>query len=112
MKIVFTATGKDWDSNVDSVFGRAEGYILYNEEEKKLSWFSNEENRNSGHGAGIQAGQNVAGLGADVVITGGKVGPKAFDVLKKAGIMIYSGAGIKTVKETYNSYKKGELSEI
>lgn len=112
MKIVFTAAGKNWDSPLDSVFGRAEGYILYHEEKNKLSWFTNAENRNAGHGAGIHASQNVANLGADVVITGGKVGPKAFDVLKKAGIMIYSGAGIKTVKEAYNSYKKGELSEI
>ena len=111
MKIVFTATGKDWNAHVDSVFGRAEGYILYNEEEKKISWFSNEENRNTGHGAGIQAGQNVAGLGADVVITGGKVGPKAFDVLKNAGITIYSIAGNKTVKEAFDLFKKGELIE-
>jgi len=109
MKIVFTSTGKEWDSLVDSVFGRAVGFILYDEEKDKLNWFSNNENRHAGHGAGIQAGQNVAGLGADVVITGGKVGPKAFDVLKKAGIMIYSGTSNKTVKEAFDLFKKGEL---
>lgn len=111
MKIVFTSTGKDWNAHIDSVFGRAEGYILYNEEEGKLSWFSNAENRNAGHGAGIHAGQNVTGLGADVVITGGKVGPKAFDVLKKAGIKIYENAGNKSVKEAFTAYKNGDLSK-
>lgn len=87
MKIIFTSTGKDWDSTVDSVFGRAEGYILYNEEEDKLSWFSNLENRNAGHEAGINAGQNVAGWGAEVVIMGGDIGSKAANVLKSAGII-------------------------
>lgn len=56
--------------------------------------------------------QYVAGLGADVVITGGKVGPKAFDVLKNADIEIYSGAGKKTVKEALTAYKKGELIKV
>jgi len=112
MKIVFTSTGKDWDSPVDSVFGKAEGYILYQEEKDKLSWFSNAVNRNTGHGAGIHAGQNVASLGADMVITGGKVGPKASDVLKKAGIKIYIGAGNQTVKEAFSAYKNGELTEL
>lgn len=112
MKIVFTSTGKNWDSPLDSVFGRAEGYILYNEEKNKLSWFSNAENRNAGHGAGIQAGQNVAGLGADIVITGGMVGPKASEILKKAGIKIYSSVDKKSVKGAYSAYKNDELIEV
>jgi len=112
MKIAFTSTGKKWDSPLDSVFGRAEGYILYNEEKNKLNWFSNAKNRNAGHGAGIQAGQNVAGLGANIVITGGDIGPKAADVLKKAGIKIFVDAGNKTVKEAFSAYKKGELTEL
>lgn len=112
MKIVFTSTGKNWESPIDSIFGRAKGYILYNDEEDKLSWSSNEKNRNAGHGPGVQAGQDVAGLGAKVVITGGDVGPKAADVLKKAGIKIYADIGEKSVKEAFTAYKKGELTEF
>lgn len=111
MKIAFTSTGKKWDSPLDSVFGRAEGYILYDDETNKIKWHSNSMNRNAGHGAGIQAGQNVAGLGANVVITGGDIGPKAADILKKAGIKIYTGAGNRSVKEAFTAYKNGKLTE-
>ncbi len=111
MKIAFTSTGKNWDSPVDSVFGRAEGFLLFDEEKDDLSWYSNDENRKAGHGAGIQAGQNVAGLGAKVLITGGDVGPKATDVLKKAGIEIYASLGKKSVKEAYDAFHAGELND-
>lgn len=111
MKILLTSSGKDWDSMISPVFGRAEGYILYNEDNDHISWFSNEKNRNAGHGAGIQAGQDVAGLGAQVLITGGDVGPKALEVLRKAGIEIYSGVGDKTVKEAFEAYMSGVLND-
>jgi len=109
MKIAFTSIGKNWDSPVDSVFGRAEGFLLFDEEKDDLSWHSNDENRNAGHGAGVQAGQNVAGMGAKVLITGGDVGPKATEVLKKAGIEIYASLGKKSVKEAYAAFNNGDL---
>jgi len=112
MKIAFTTTGKNWNSILDSVFGRAEGYILYDDETNEIIWHSNLKNRNAGHGAGVQAGQYVAGLGAKIVITGGDVGPKATDVLKKAGIKIFIGASNKSVKEALSAYKNDELTEL
>ena len=108
MKIVFTTTGKNWESEIDTVFGRAHGFILYDEENDELTWYSNIENRKAGHGAGVQAGQDVAGLGADVLITGGDVGPKAMDVLNKAGIEIFAALGKKSIKEAYEAYQNKE----
>lgn len=112
MKIAFTSTGKNWDSQLDSVFGRAAGYILIDDKTNEINWHSNSSNRNAGHGAGVQAGQNVAGLGANVVITGGDIGPKAADVLKKAGINIFTNAGNISVKEAYEAYKHKQLKNI
>jgi predicted Fe-Mo cluster-binding NifX family protein len=106
MKIVFAATGKNWDSLVDSRFGRAEGYTLYDEEKDELSWHSNAENKSAGHGAGVQAGQKVASLGADIVVTGGSFGPKAGDVIRAAGIEMIPDVGEITLKEAYSKIKK------
>src|SRR3989339_773758 len=102
MKIVFTATGKDKSSNLDMRFGRAQGFILLDEDTKKISWHSNEQNIEAAHGAGIQAGQTVIDLGAEVVITGGDFGPKAYDVLQKAGIKMHTNVGSISINEAYN----------
>jgi predicted Fe-Mo cluster-binding NifX family protein len=112
MKIAFTSTGKNWDSPLDSVFGRAVGHIVYNEDKNHLSWFSNEKNRNAGHGAGIQAAQKVADLNVDVLITGGNVGPKAADVLKSIGIKIFYNAGDISIEEAYRAFKQNALQEF
>lgn len=110
MKIIFSAQGKDWDATIDPRFGRAAGFILYDEESDELTWHSNAQNINASHGAGVQSGQTVANLGAKVVITG-NVGPKAFSVLNNAGIKIFSAGNI-TVKEAYKHFKEDKLSEI
>ena len=106
MKIVFAATGGNWDSKVDSRFGRAEGFTLYDEDKDELSWHSNAENKAAGHGAGVQAGQKVVSLGADIVVTGGNFGPKAAEVIQAAGIKMIPDVGEITLKEAYNNIQK------
>ena len=106
MNIVF-AVQKDqgWDSLVSSRFGRAEGFLCYNEEEDSFSYASNADNATAGHGAGIQASQAVAGMNAEVAITGGDYGPKAADTLKSAGIKMIANTGELSVKEVYDKFK-------
>jgi len=103
MKILFSAKGKEWDSELDPRFGRAQGFLLYNTESNQLSWQSNEENKNAGHGAGIQAAQNAADLKAELLITG-HVGPKADSTLKSSGIQVFAAETPCTVKEAYQQY--------
>lgn len=110
MKIVFTSQSKNWDSALDERFGRAKGFVLFDEETKRISWHSNEDNLNAAHGAGIQAAQFVINTGASILITG-QVGPKAFDLLKKSKIRIYKSENI-TIKEAYNKYILGELEKL
>ena len=91
MKIAITTQGPTLDSEVDPRFGRAAGFILYDTETDKWSHHDNAQNLNAPQGAGIQAGQNVADLGAQWVLTG-HCGPKAFRVLTANGIKIGNGA--------------------
>jgi len=111
MDIVFTVHNNDkWNSIISGKFGRTEGFIRYSEENEKLSYHSNEEN-NTGHDVEIQAGQSVINLEADVVITGGSMETKAFELLKNAGVKIFSKIGEIPVKEAYEDLKKGRYNE-
>lgn len=109
MKIIISATAKDWNALLDEKFGRAKGFIFYDEDTKDFIWHSNEENINAAHGAGIQTAQFVINTGASVIITG-HVGPKAFDVLNRTNIKIYN-SGVDVIKKIYENYKNGKLKQ-
>ena len=83
MKIAITSQGPSLDSLVDPRFGRAKHFILADTEADAFTAHDNAQNLNAPQGAGIQAAQTVARLGAEAVLTG-HVGPKAFAVLKAA----------------------------
>lgn len=103
MKILFSAKGKEWDSELDPRFGRAQGFLLYDDEQNELQWYGNEENKDAAHGAGIQAAQRAADLGASFLITG-HVGPKADSTLKSSGIQVFPVEEKSTIKEAYNRF--------
>jgi predicted Fe-Mo cluster-binding NifX family protein len=109
MKILFSSNGKTWDDLLDERFGRAAGFVLYDQEEDTLSYHSNEENLKASHGAGTQAAQFSINSGASIIITG-HVGPKAFDVLKLSGIHVFLSTE-KSLKEVYEAYKQGKLEQ-
>jgi predicted Fe-Mo cluster-binding NifX family protein len=112
MNIVFAVQNNDgWNSKISSRFGRTEGYLCYSEDTNKLSYHSNSENVDAGHGAGTQASQSVIELGADIVITGGSMGPKAFEVLKAANKQMFTQTGEISVKEAYDNFKDGKYTE-
>lgn len=104
MKIVFSTQGKDWDALINPKFGRATGFLCYDTERDRLTYHTNKSNVEAEHGVGIQTAQFVANIGADVVITGGNVGPKATQVLQKAGVKIIEFAGEIPVREAYTKY--------
>ena len=105
--IAITSQGDKLDSPVDPRFGRARGFIIYNEENGKASYIDNSQNLNAMQGAGVQAAKNVTDAGVSTLITG-HVGPKAFTALKAADVTIYTGA-TGTVSETLELYRKGKL---
>ncbi len=107
MKIIFSAKGREWDSQLDPRFGRAQGFLLYDTDNDQLTWHSNEENIHAAHGAGIQAAQNAADLKAEVLITG-HVGPKADSTLKSSGIEVFDAQTPCTIKEAYEQYRSSQ----
>jgi predicted Fe-Mo cluster-binding NifX family protein len=109
MKIAITATGKDMSSNVDPRFGRAKYFIVVDSDTNESAAQDNAQNLNAAQGAGIQAGETVARLGAAAVVTG-NVGPKAFRTLNAAGIKVYL-CGEGTVADAIRKFKAGELKE-
>lgn len=85
MKIAISSQGTELSSYVDSRFGRAPYFIVYETDSGDFQVVPNDQNLNARQGAGIQAAQNVAATGADIVVSG-NLGPKAFNVLTAAGI--------------------------
>lgn len=108
MKVLFSAKNEGWNANMDDRFGRAEGFTLFDEETEKLTWHSNQQNKQAEHGVGIQAAQLVASLKADVVITGGSFGPKATSLIQKTGAKMIEDMSNRTVKQAYESFKKSK----
>jgi predicted Fe-Mo cluster-binding NifX family protein len=107
MKIVITSSGDTLESEVDQRFGRAAGFTVYDTETGEFHRVDNDQNLNAAQGAGIQAAETVSRIGADCVITG-HCGPKAFRVLKAAGIQVITGAQ-GTVGHVIAEFKAGRL---
>jgi predicted Fe-Mo cluster-binding NifX family protein len=109
MKIVFTTSGSDLNAALDSRFGRAPKYLVYDLASNSFGVVDNQQNLNAAQGAGIQAAENVSRLGAEAVITG-HCGPKAFRVLTAAGIKVYNTDAL-TVAAALEQFRSGKLAE-
>lgn len=109
MKIVFTTKGENWDSQIDPRFGRAEMFLIYDDQSDSLELVTNNETESMDHGVGMQTSKKIINLNADVVITGNGAGGKALDVLKSTDIKFYIGAGDMSVKNAYDAFKDGKL---
>jgi predicted Fe-Mo cluster-binding NifX family protein len=108
MKIIITSEGTSLESQVDPRFGRAKHFALVNGDTGEFSVHDNAQNLNAQQGAGIQAAQTVARLGAEAVLTG-HVGPKAFTTLQAANVAVYTGVS-GTVTEAIEQFKSGRLT--
>ncbi len=111
MKIAITTKGINWDSPMDSRFGRTEFFLIYDENDDILSHYDNREAANDAHGAGPKTAQKLFEFNPDVLITGNGPGGNAATVLQKSGIKVFVGATEMTAREAYNKYVAGELRE-
>jgi predicted Fe-Mo cluster-binding NifX family protein len=112
MKIAVTAHGTDKNATIDTRFGRADYFLIYDQEKDMWESVPNTQNLEAAHGAGIQAGQTLIQTGAKVLITG-HVGPKAFKVLSTGQIDMYAVENSDcTVKEALDAYLSGTLTAI
>lgn len=110
MKIAVTSVDGTLDGAVDERFGRCKKLVVYDPQAKTVEVVDNKSNMGMAQGAGIQAAQNVVNAGARVVISG-HFGPKAFQVLKAAGIEIYTISNM-SVGDALKRFEQGELKKL
>lgn len=108
MKIVVTSGDGNPESQVDPRFGRAAKFIVFDTESERYETVDNAQNLQAAQGAGIQAAETVARLGAECLLTG-HCGPKAFMVLNAAGVKVFTGVDGKTA-DAVARYRAGELT--
>lgn len=107
-KVAVTSEGPTLQDSVDPRFGRAGGFVLVDTENMSFKYVDNGSSQAMAHGAGIQAAENVANAGAQVVLTG-FVGPKAFQALAAAGVKVGQNLDGVTVKEAVERFKAGQV---
>jgi len=106
MRIAITATGPTLDAEVDPRFGRCQYFIIVDPETLEFEALENSSAIAAG-GAGISAGQTIAGKGVEAVLTG-NFGPNAYQVLSAAGLQLISGVSGK-VRDAVQAYKSGQF---
>lgn len=110
MKIAVTAQNALPESEIDTRFGRARFFLVYDDEKQQWSVLDNKQNLQSAQGAGIQSAATVVNAGCKVLV-GGHCGPKAFAALSCAGVKVYTING-GTVSDAVQLYKSGKLTKI
>jgi len=110
MKIAVSTGGNSLDGAMDARFGRAPRFLIVDTSDGSFTAVDNLHNLNAAQGAGIQAAMTVVKAGAGAVITG-HCGPKAFQVLAAAGIMVFN-TDAATVKEAVELYENGLLAPL
>ncbi len=108
MKIAFSTHGDSLNSPLDSRFGRAPRFLIFDDETGLLNSIENTQNLNAAQGAGIQSAMTLCQEKVDCVITG-HCGPKAFQTLEAANIKVYLSKA-ETITDAYELLKAGKLT--
>jgi len=106
MRIAISATGPTLDAEVDPRFGRCQYFIIADPETMEFEAVDNSSAMAAG-GAGISAGQAIAGKGVQAVLTG-NCGPNAYQVLSSSGIQVITGVS-GTIKDAIEGYQLGKF---
>ncbi|MBD3164213.1 hypothetical protein GF323_03370 [Candidatus Woesearchaeota archaeon] len=109
MKIAISSDGENLDSNIDQRFGRCRYFIIVDTNKQEGYKAVKNQGAIHGHGAGIQAAQQLGNEKVKAVITG-NLGPNATAILDKIGIRAYHGSGV--IREVIAEFNGGKLNEI
>lgn len=109
MIIAMPVDKDNMETSVGTSFGRTAYFLIYNTDTKE-SQFINNEAASSRGGAGVKAAQTVVDSKADVLITP-QCGENAAEVIKSAGMDIYSSNG-SSAKENIDAMIAGDLSSL
>jgi len=109
MLIAITATENSLQAEIDPRFGRAAYYMIINTITGETMPHDNSDGINASNGAGTGAAQTLSEYGVEALYTG-RVGPKAAEVLDKAGIPYYENIS-GTVQQLLDRLKNGEAMQ-
>jgi len=107
MKIAFSSSGNNLESQLDPRFGRCPKFLIVDLDTMDIDVYEN-ENSAMGGGAGIQTAQFIASKGVDAVITG-RCGPNAVQMLNAAGVKLYSGQ-TGTIRDLIDRFLNGKMT--
>ena len=107
MRVVVSSSGADLESSCNETFGRCPTFVFVETETMGLEAVPNPAVE-APSGAGVRAAELVSGAGVRAVLTG-RVGPKAMNVLREAGVPVYVARG-GTVRQAVEAFKVGKLS--
>lgn len=108
MKIAVTATAESPAQAIDQRFGRARLFLVNDSETGQWTVIDNSQDYQAAHGAGVQSARHIVDSGATALVTG-NCGPKAFAVLKAAGVAVYQGF-TGTAEEAVAAVHAGSLT--
>jgi predicted Fe-Mo cluster-binding NifX family protein len=107
--ICITASGREESSQQDPRFGRCEAFYLF-DDTKKEGRFIDNPFKNAVGGAGVRAAELIVKEGASRLVSG-QIGPNAWDVLKEAGIRVFSSKEAN-IRAALEAFLAGNLSEV
>jgi len=110
MKVAFCVKEPHPDTQSDERFGRCPFYAVVDTESSTITFLPNAAAGENG--AGVKAARALIKEGVDCVVVS-SIGPKAFEILEKAGIAVYSGseADLPALIEGFNSSRFAKLEE-
>ena len=110
MKIAFSTSGADLSAPLDTRFGRAARFLIFDSDDSTFTVVANEQNLNAIQGAGIQAAQTLVNHDINALVSG-HCGPKAFRVLSSAGVAVYT-CNAATVREALELFNAKQLTRL
>lgn len=102
MKLFLTANGENLKNHIDESFGRSDFFLLYDTEDDSYEFIDN-THKDEQSAVGVSVAKEAINLGANAVISLNP-GPRAFNLLKDAGIEVYhinSGANLSDVIDSF-----------
>lgn len=111
MKIAVCAQSDSATANVDTRFGRAATFGIFDTETNQWTFAVNQQNLQAAQGAGTQAAQTILDAEADVLLAS-NVGPKATAALLAASVQIFQVDPSLTVEQAVSAYSDGKLTQL
>jgi len=109
-KIAITSAGDNLASLVDGRFGRCAFFVICQPDSSAIEAILNQSQQGA-HGAGTGASQLLIRHNVSTVLTN-RIGPKAFAVLREAGIKVYQCEENQKVGDVLEQFRNNQLSEL